>query len=373
MPVAGKGKRKILVVGEGPGRDEDQQGIPFVGKSGRHLQNTMDKYGVDLFEDCWVTNAVSCRPSTADGKNRTPSEKEVGYCQPKVAQVLQDYKPEIVVLLGGISVDSVIGWLWKDQVGDISRWVGFNIPYRRMNCWICPCYHPSFVIRQDERDRQEGLRIMFFEEQIKGALSLKGRPWPEGRKGPEKSVFRIKNPKEAAEVILRMVDKEHFVSFDYETDRLKPDHPNARILCCSISDGKKSYAYPWQGEAVEATREFLQSDTPKIGFNCKFEDRWTRREFGFGVRNWYWDGMIAAHIIDNRKAITGLKFQAFATLGEDSYEEVIKPYMASKGDNDRNRLHLFPLDRMLLYCGIDSLLEHRLAIHQMEHMGVLHG
>src|SRR5688572_528647 len=62
MPVSGKGAKGILIIGEAPGRDEDIQGRPFVGATGEKLETTLRKLGVEMRRDCWLTNALICRP-----------------------------------------------------------------------------------------------------------------------------------------------------------------------------------------------------------------------------------------------------------------------------------------------------------------------
>ena len=155
------------------------------------------------------------------------------------------------------------------------------------------------------------------------------------------------------------------LSFDYETNRLKPDHRDARIVCCSVSNGETSIAFPWQGKAIKTMKFFLDSNIPKIGYNALFETRWTKRELGIDINNWIWDGMLAAHVLDNRKKITGLKFQSFVLLGQESYDDVVKPFFYTEGSNIENRIREVSLDKLLTYCAMDSLLEWKVAEIQM--------
>src|SRR5688572_19001707 len=62
MLPAGEGRRKILVIGESPGNEEDDRGEPFVGKSGRHLRDVLEQVGIDLRKDCLLTNSLICHP-----------------------------------------------------------------------------------------------------------------------------------------------------------------------------------------------------------------------------------------------------------------------------------------------------------------------
>jgi hypothetical protein len=77
MPVDGRGRAGILVIGEAPGREEDEQGRPFVGATGQLLRDTMEELGVDLRQDCWLYNSIICFPG--DTRIKTPSPVEIGY------------------------------------------------------------------------------------------------------------------------------------------------------------------------------------------------------------------------------------------------------------------------------------------------------
>ena len=105
---------------------------------------------------------------------------------------------------------------------------------------------------------------------------------------------------------------------------------------------------------------------PKIAQNLKFEDRWTRVKLGHPVRNWLWDTMLAAHVLDYRRGITSLEFQAFVQLGVQLYDKHIKPYLKSVGQSRFNRIKELDLKDLLLYNGMDSLLTYKIAMKQMK-------
>lgn len=365
MPIAGKGKRGILIVGEAPGETEDDTGKPFVGKSGRLLQQTLRKYGIDMFRDCWVTNSLICRPPG----NRDPTDLEIGYCRPNLLNAITDLKPSTIIPLGRFGIESVIGMAWKSGQGDVGggyRWLGWNIPYRKWNAWICPTYHPAFIAR---KLKENGVESLFFEKHLEKAAELEGRPWESNEFDDRSQIEKIYDANEAARILRRMIQKGGPVAFDYETNCLKPDRKEARIVSCSVSwRGKKTIAYPWHGEAITATGELLQSPLPKIASNLKFEERWTIAEFGRGVKNWSLDTMLEAHVMDYRPQITSIKFQAFVQLGVEDWSSHIEPFLASdeKGGNGLNRIHEIAIGDLLLYNGLDSLWEYGVAKKQVK-------
>lgn len=360
MEPTGKGKREILVVGEAPGVEEDEKGKQFVGKDGQTLRDKFEDVGIDLRRDCWVTNALICRPPN----NVISDRRMIDYCRPNLIKTVEELKPKVIILLGGAAVHSLIGWLWKEDPGPIGSWVGWNIPNQRLNAWICPNWHPSYLNRM-----QDDVMELWFDRYLATAIEKTERPWvtvPDYRS----QIKRVLDPEKAAKEIRTFTVSGKPVAFDYETNMKKPDSAQARIVSCSISNGSRTIAYPWLGAAIEETRILLHSKIPKIGSNIKFEDRWTRRMFGAPVKNWQWDTMNAAHVIDNRPKITGLKFQSFVLLGTDSYDDHIKPLLKTNNDKQVNQvLKEIDLNQLLTYNGLDSLLEYHVAQVQMKMIG----
>lgn len=349
---------------EAPGKEEDRLGTQLVGPSGQRLRESLDRIGIDLDEDCWKINAVNCH------SGQTPTDRQVEQCRPTVLRAIRELDPATIVLLGERAVKSVIGHLWKSDVGAIGRWVGWRIPSRKPNAWICPTWHPSYLLRQ-----KSPVTDVLFDEHLEAAFHSLGPPWGE----PPDWIrdVRVIHDKTMAVEAIREAAKSAVgpVAFDYETNALKPEADGAEIVCCSVAyrtgeDGVKAIAYPFTGPAREATAEILFSDIPKVAANLKFEERWTKKVFGRGVRNWHWDTMVASHVLDNRPGITGLKFQSFVRFGQPEYNAKVAPYLKADGGMTRNRIHMVNGDDLLLYNGMDSLLELRLAESQRREMGI---
>ena len=354
MPVDGKGKRKILVVAEAPGADEDDQNKPLVGQSGQTLWSTLSKFGVAR-DDCWITNAAICRPED----NKLPP-KAVEYCRPNVIKAVQELRPRTIILLGASAIRSILGWLWKEDVGSAERWFGWTIPEQKTNAWIVPTWHPSAFnyMSQD----QSGLAKMFFEKHLEAACKLEGRPW---QKLPhyDHQVELIYDPEEAAEAVQMLIGNDP-VAWDYETTTLKPDGPHAEIYTCSFSNGKQTFAFPWHGRVIDAVKDFLRSNTPKIASNIKFEARFSRALLGVWPKNCSSDTMTDAHVLDNRPTITGIKFLSFAMLGQPAWNEYVEPFLKSPSSNEPNKIKQADLKRVLIYNGMDSLMEWLVASKQ---------
>ena len=358
MELVGKGRRKILIVGEAPGEKEDELGKPFSGRAGKQLENSLwDNGGIDLYEDCWAMNALACHPP----ENREPTPKELQACRPNLVKAIKRLKPEIIVPLGKFGIKAVISLVWKEAVGDGARWLGFQIPCQKWNAWICPTWHPAFIL---QKLNERGATALLFERHLQAISKLDGRPW--NNLPDYESLVRVEVDVEAAADWLYRIRDEDVISFDFETNMLKPDSPQARIHSCAVCiNGERTIAYPWHGDAVKATGALLRSQIKKIGANIKFEERWTQRVFGHGVRNWAWDCNLAAHVIDHRSDITSVKFQAFVLLGQAIWNAKVEQFFSGP-PNKPNRIGEIDMMSLLRYNGLDAVLEYHIARKQKE-------
>lgn len=362
MKPSGEGRRRILVVGEYPGRDEDNAGTQFVGRSGQWLEEEFARAGADMRRDCWLTNALICHSPDA-GSHRTA----VDDCRPNLLKAIADLKPAVIILLGGAALNSLIPHVWKDDVRAVSRWVGWRIPCRKPNAWICPLNNPAYLLRS-----KEPVLDLEFRRGLKAALTLGAPPWPDGPPDEARDVRVELDPGRAAAWLNAV--RGGAVAFDFETDRLKPNHPDARIVCCGVCrDGGETIAFPWAGAAVDAAcRLFVDPAVKKVGWNASFEHQWCLNRLGVEVRGWVWDGMLSAHALDPRGGVSGLKFQAFVRLGAPDYNRHVEPFLEADapGGNAPNRIREVSPELLCRYCGLDAILEYRTAEHQAAEMGM---
>ena len=361
MAPSGLGRKRILVVGDHPGYTEDERGEQFLGDSGRWLEKELRRVGISLRGDCVMTNAAICR-----GADRHRSA--VVDCRPNLIRTLNEVNPVLVLLFGGSAVKSLIGHLWQtEDVGAVARWVNWQIPAHKPNCWVAPFHNPAYLLREANAALDGE-----FRRGLEAAVARTDRPWPDGPPDYSRYVELIYDPIEAADRIRSY--KDGVIAFDFETTCLKPDGPAADIVCCSVCwNGEETIVFPWHGEAVAAMKELLEDDAvSKIGANSKFEHRWTFRKLGINVRGWVWDTVLAAHSLDSRRGVTGVKFQSFVRLGVPDYAAAVKRFLESdrKGGNEPNRIGEISVEQLWRYCGLDSLLEYEVAQDQMREMGL---
>lgn len=362
MPVSGRGRRGIMIVGEAPGAEEDDRGEPFVGKTGRHLERTLDDLGIDMRRDCWLTNAAVCRPE----HNKLP-DMAAEYCRPNLLRAVAEHRPDVIVLLGDAAVDSLIGHLWKENPGGVSRWTGTRIPSVQLNAWVCTTWHPFHLLREESP-----VLDAEFVRHLRAAVSLRGAPHPNGPPDYAARCDVVADPAEAARRINRIRDG--VISFDYETDRLKPDHREAWLVCASVChNGERAFAFPWTGPVPDAMAGLLGDPAVlKSGANISMEHGWTLCDLGVTVRGWAWDSVTGAHAADSRGLeTTGLKYQAFTRLGVPDYAHHIRPFLEPRepGGNAVNRVREIDLATLLKYNAQDAMLEYHVGEHQRAELG----
>ena len=130
---------ELMFVGEAPGRDEDQQGVPFVGRAGQLLTKIIE--AIDLRrEDVYIANVIKCRPP----KNRNPEPDEIETCQPYLFAQIDAIQPKVIVALGAFAVKTL---LQRDE--SISKLRGRTFDYRGAK--LIPTFHPAYLLRSPDK------------------------------------------------------------------------------------------------------------------------------------------------------------------------------------------------------------------------------
>jgi DNA polymerase len=137
----GNPKAELMFVGEAPGRDEDEQGEPFVGRAGQLLTKIIEAINLTR-EEVYIANVIKCRPP----ENRNPEPDEVATCEPFLFRQVDAIKPKVIVALGTFAAHALL----KTDVA-ISRLRGRTYDYRGAQL-ICT-FHPSYLLRSPERKR----------------------------------------------------------------------------------------------------------------------------------------------------------------------------------------------------------------------------
>jgi DNA polymerase len=132
---------RLMVIGEGPGAQEDACGRPFVGRAGQLLDQMLASVAIDSNRDAFICNVVKCRPP----ENRKPTPEEMAACLPWLLEQLELVQPEVILLAGATAVEAILGirgGITKLR-GQWRQWQGR---------WLMPVFHPSYLLRNPSRE-----------------------------------------------------------------------------------------------------------------------------------------------------------------------------------------------------------------------------
>ena len=376
LPVQGEGRLGIMVVLSHPTKGDIDMGRYSASQSYVHMAKYLDKIGVDIDRDCWVTSAVRCNAG-----GMIPDKKAFECCRPRLKSTVKRFKPFVVFVVGR---NAMSGWkghqfsipprvpiqdAYKPDT-DFTRWVGNQIPDMEYSfdysgevfCpVVCPLFNPSDVSAGESKNMKRRkidsvipLReSAFIRRGVELAAKIQEDPLryikiQESRfdRHPKATVL-VRTLKDALST-LEELNSASIVAFDYETTGLKPYNKGHRILMVGIASEKATYAIPF----YNTSKEFMQAYTKlmtnpsvkKIAHNAKFEYNWTRQICKFDISPMYYDTMIGAHIADMRDGTTGLKMQGYLQYGDAGYEKVTKKLIRPatpgkrKNSNDMNWL-----------------------------------
>lgn len=157
----GSDHAKIMFIGEGPGRDEDLQGEPFVGRAGKLLDKMLASIGLSE-EDVYITNIVYWRPPG----NRTPTAQEVEACLPFLHRQAELLDPQFIVLIGGPASQNILGT--RDGIMRLrGKWRECELGGKARQA--LPILHPAYLLRTPSAKRQAWRDLLTLKTELKNA------------------------------------------------------------------------------------------------------------------------------------------------------------------------------------------------------------
>lgn len=293
--LLGKGPKRcdVMIIGEAPGKEEDEQGLPFVGKSGKLLKSMLLDAGIDP-DDCFITNAVSCRPP----ENRQPTKGEVKKCKKWLDYQIAIVKPKFVLLLGNTPLLSITG---KEG---ITRRRGR--PFEQDGMIFLPTFHPSYILRDDTQ------RI-FLEKDLSTFFQIIKNGEIPREKNVEPHIIRTWSGFE--QMLKAMVGT---VSCDLETTCLypwqkinvkgEPDPAKVTFIGMGTATGEFSIptenmkGSPWSRDDIDEMLERIAQRLEKcfvVWHNGKFDCLWLWVFYGREWRKFiHFDTMLAHYMLD---------------------------------------------------------------------------
>ena len=152
----GNPKAKIMLIGEGPGSNEDQEGLPFVGRAGALLDKMLAAINLDR-KNVYITNVVNYRPP----ENRRPTEEEINKYLPYLKKHIEIIKPKILVLLGSTALNALVG---SEVVISKARGQWVERQFGECKTSIIVTFHPAFLIRQPAQKKMAWIDLKMIRE-----------------------------------------------------------------------------------------------------------------------------------------------------------------------------------------------------------------
>ena len=162
---------KLMLIGEAPGAQEDTEGRPFIGRSGRALDALLREVGLNPDQDLYICNAIKCRPPN----NRRPKKAELKSCRPWLDQQLALVDPAVIVLTGATAVEAILGIKggMTQLRGQWQSWEGRA---------VMPIFHPSYLLRNPSRE--PGAPLDLTRQDLAAVRQRLCEPWPASGSAP---------------------------------------------------------------------------------------------------------------------------------------------------------------------------------------------
>ena len=154
----GNPNAKIMIIGEGPGANEDLEGVPFIGKTGELLDKMLSSINLDR-DNVYITNVVNYRPP----ENRNPTEEEIARYLPYLTKHIEIINPTILVLLGSAALKAVIG---KDEVISEIRGKWIDKKIGKCDTSVIASFHPAFLMRQPDQKKMSWIDLKMIRKKI---------------------------------------------------------------------------------------------------------------------------------------------------------------------------------------------------------------
>src|SRR6266576_455930 len=352
-----------MFVGEGPGAEEDEKGIPFCGESGVELRQGIEDVGIPIAK-CRFSNAVRCRSPNNDLKKFS---KAIDYCQPHILREIRATRPKVVVLIGNSAIKSLL-----NRTG-ILKLHGQVIDIGRLK-FVC-MFHPAYLLRNNTPNTRrlflDALRVAKREASTKSISAKSDR------------IHTVIRDRKMLQEAVEVIKKTEYPATDIEGSTLSPFFKHRKPVIGVIgvaNDDKHSFEFPihvrtgLEGcnvsptEMLEGVKEIWEDQNLKwcvwngiydIGYTGVLHDVWLG---GKDNRAAYFDGMLASYALDERKGLHKLKLWS-SRVNMPNYEQLLEQYKMVHPEAGQNYT-LIPADILYPYNGDDCIATRRLFFLQ---------
>lgn len=313
VPGYGSLKAKVAIVGEAPGKEEVNVGIPFVGDAGQLLEAVVEYVGLKR-EDLYITNSCICRPPD----DRTPTAAEIRHCNKRLEFELSRLEHlKVILVLGAPAIQAVTG-----KAGSVQSKFGLIEWSDKWGAFLVFSPHPAAILYEPDVFPDLGWAV----QQVPPLLKAR-----KGAKARQKPVFAVAEGELDALVMISGLSRQYdFFSCDLETDGL--DWQLDPILEIGISpDEKTGYIIPaeiaYKPRVHKALKKFFESKKYTfLWHNGKFDIKFLREQMGIEARVDE-DSMMAHYALDERRGTHRLKTLARIFCGADDYDQELRRYV----------------------------------------------
>lgn len=281
VPKGASENVNIYFIGEAPGREEDKEGIPFVGKAGQHLHRIIGDFGLNE-NNCRFFNVVRCYPQKSDTDTgfRAPNDNEVNNCIINLLMDIKKSKPKVIMPLGNTALKALV----EDASGGITKNRGKIIEYGEYV--LVPSYHPSYLVRQSDNTKIHNEFISDIKTAVN--LCLSDNIHDEVNKSKESKKDNLSKTipcltyDEFDRFCKEYIDPYDDIMYDTETNAKEPHSEDFRLVGFSSASSKdvgcyvviKSLDYSMEDSDVEKVKTRLKDilETKNITvYNCQYE------------------------------------------------------------------------------------------------------
>ena len=366
MLAVGSDDAKVYVLGEAPGKNEDEQGQAFVGKAGRTLRDHFPTR--DDWEATRRHNTIRCRPPNS----RDPAQAEVSACRGYIEEDIQKTRPKVIIGTGAVPLEWMIG-----MRPSITSWRGRTIPVKVGDhvCWYYPVINPSYINRTG-KGRSPHSQVL--RRDIQRAIDLANSQHEPPYTPPERIAGGVvtydgsdMQQLVALEKDLRRISRYKEVGYDYETWPLRPYHSKSQLISAAMGPSHDVVAFPvehkdvsaaWTKAAKRLLAWFIANSGRKICHNLVFEMEWLIRKFHpYFLRRTSWgDTQAQAYALreDDRrmKSLDNVVLESFGFN------------LKAVSNLDRKDMRKHALQDVLDYNGLDAKWTYNVFFAQRESM-----
>jgi DNA polymerase-1 len=343
----------IYVLGEAPGKVDDEHGEPFIGRIGELIRDYIPK---ELENHIRWNNTINCRPPD----NRTPTREEMVCCSQRQVADIERTKPIVIMGFGSVPLN------WATDESGITDWRGTLVPVRigTHTCWYAPLWHPSYILRAKNDQRMGEAFFETYKKDLKHVFdSVATLEEPFVPQGDELDAgITVELSYSLDEVHRNLSQLEGHQSVDIETNGIRPYAADSKILSIAFGTWEFSYAIPilhreaqWPEHKLKTLWGIIGKHLRKAGniftaHHLKFEQEWLSMPWALGRSLLFevqWgDTMAQAEVLRTQSMYSkGLDVRCVAEIGI---------HVKTLDDLDRKRLDFLPLPKVLKYNARDT-------------------